>query len=66
MTSKETADVPTFHNFILYAPDKAEEGTFEKRLSVRSKHLENLSALIGKGVISAFIKHYESHIDNFY
>jgi uncharacterized protein YciI len=56
MTSKETADTPTLHNFILYAPDKTEEGTFEKRLAVRSKHLENISALIGKGVVSAFIQ----------
>ncbi|KIM79011.1 hypothetical protein PILCRDRAFT_823877 [Piloderma croceum F 1598] len=51
MTSKETADIPTLHNFILYAPDRTEEGTFEKRLTVRSKHLENISALIGKGVV---------------
>ena len=56
MVSQETVDTPTLHNFILYAPDKTEEGTFDKRLAVRSKHLENISALIGKGVVSAFME----------
>ena len=50
MAATETA--PTFHNFLVYAPDKTEAGTFEKRLSVRSKHLENAGVLMGKGIIS--------------
>ncbi|KZP08448.1 hypothetical protein FIBSPDRAFT_874564 [Athelia psychrophila] len=49
MTSTETAAAPTFHHFVVWAPDKIEEGTFEKRLSVRSHHLEGLSKLIGSG-----------------
>ncbi|KAH6914210.1 hypothetical protein BKA70DRAFT_1260736 [Coprinopsis sp. MPI-PUGE-AT-0042] len=35
-----TAAAAPRHRFLVYAPDKTEEGTFEKRLSVRSKHLE--------------------------
>ncbi|EAU91565.1 hypothetical protein CC1G_02054 [Coprinopsis cinerea okayama7 len=31
---------PAKHKFLVYAPDKTEEGTFEKRLSVRPKHIE--------------------------
>jgi hypothetical protein len=49
MATTETA--PTLHHFLVYAPDKTEEGTFEKRLTVRSKHLENVGVLIGNGVI---------------
>lgn len=26
-------------NFFVYAPDKTEEGTFQKRLAVREQHL---------------------------
>ncbi|KAJ6572061.1 hypothetical protein B0H19DRAFT_1255979 [Mycena capillaripes] len=32
---------PALHRFFVYAPDKTDEGTFERRLSVRAKHLEN-------------------------
>jgi hypothetical protein len=53
MTTTETA--PTFHHFVVYAPDKTEAGTFEKRLAVRSKHLENVQVLIGNGTISECI-----------
>jgi hypothetical protein len=55
MATTETATTPALHNFVVYAPDKSEEGTFEQRLAVRTKHLENVGVLIGKGVISAFI-----------
>lgn len=53
MATNEAASPPTLHQFVVYAPDKTEPGTFEKRLSVRAKHLENAGALIGKGFISA-------------
>jgi len=47
----ETTPTSALHKFIVYAPDKTEAGTFEKRLSVRSQHLENASVLIGTGTI---------------
>ncbi|KAJ7707832.1 hypothetical protein B0H16DRAFT_1481541 [Mycena metata] len=37
---------PTLHKFIVYAPDKTDEGAFERRLSVRAKHLENAAKKI--------------------
>ncbi|TRM70092.1 hypothetical protein BD626DRAFT_392804 [Schizophyllum amplum] len=42
-------------NFLVYAPDRTEEGTFEKRMSVRPAHLENAASLIssGAGVVGA-------------
>lgn len=36
-------------NFLVYAPDRTEEGTFEKRMSVRPAHLENAASLISSG-----------------
>ncbi|KAI4521882.1 hypothetical protein K525DRAFT_200143 [Schizophyllum commune Loenen D] len=50
-----TTAAPTKHKFLVYAPDRAEEGTFEKRMSVRPAHLENASSLIssGAGVVGA-------------
>lgn len=36
---------------MVYAPDKVEEGTFEKRLSVRSMHLEEVKGKIAGGFI---------------
>jgi len=36
---------------MVYAPDKVEEGTFAKRLSVRSTHLEEVKAKISGGFI---------------
>ncbi|KAL1746573.1 hypothetical protein HDZ31DRAFT_33949 [Schizophyllum fasciatum] len=44
-----TTAAPTKHKFLVYAPDRAEEGTFEKRMSVRPAHLENASSLISSG-----------------
>ncbi|KAJ6602188.1 hypothetical protein B0H10DRAFT_670292 [Mycena sp. CBHHK59/15] len=29
------------HKFLVYAPDKAEEGTYDRRLAVRDAHLES-------------------------
>ncbi|KJA27721.1 hypothetical protein HYPSUDRAFT_156978 [Hypholoma sublateritium FD-334 SS-4] len=34
------ASSPTKHRFFVYAPDKTEEGTLARRLSVRPKHIE--------------------------
>lgn len=37
--------------FLVYAPDKTEEGTLDKRLSVRSKHLETATANHSSGLV---------------
>ncbi|KAI0044737.1 hypothetical protein FA95DRAFT_1561931 [Auriscalpium vulgare] len=37
------------HKFIVYAPDSADEGTFERRLSVRPRHMEGVKKLLGTG-----------------
>jgi len=39
MSSSASASVPVRHNFFVYAPDKTEPGTLQRRLSVREKHL---------------------------
>lgn len=36
---------------MVYAPDKIEEGTFERRLSVRPSHLEEAQKRIADGFI---------------
>ena len=40
------------HKFIVYAPDMADEGAFERRLSVRQAHLDNASEQAKKGIVS--------------
>ncbi|KAJ7851855.1 hypothetical protein B0H14DRAFT_2761206, partial [Mycena olivaceomarginata] len=35
----------------VYAPDKTDEGAFERRLSVRPKHLENAAKAVSEGLI---------------
>ncbi|PBK91737.1 hypothetical protein ARMGADRAFT_932343 [Armillaria gallica] len=37
--------------FFVYCPDKTEDGTFERRLSVRSTHLEDATKLVSGGYI---------------
>ncbi|KAF9497321.1 hypothetical protein BDN71DRAFT_1467774 [Pleurotus eryngii] len=37
--------------FFVYAPDKTEDGTFEKRLSVRPEHVEMAKKNIADGII---------------
>lgn len=37
--------------WIVYAPDRTEEGTLEKRLSVRPKHIEGATANFGSGIV---------------
>ncbi|KAJ8518046.1 hypothetical protein ONZ45_g4849 [Pleurotus djamor] len=41
----------TPQRFFVYAPDKTEEGTYERRLSVRPQHLEMAKENIAKGFI---------------
>jgi hypothetical protein len=36
---------------MVYAPDKTEAGTFEKRLSVRPKHVEMVQARRAEGLV---------------
>lgn len=38
--------------FVVYAPDYTEEGTLEKRLSVRERHLSRHATLEESGVVS--------------
>jgi len=45
------SSAPALHKFFVYAPDKTEAGTFERRMSVRSQHLENAAKAISAGVI---------------
>jgi hypothetical protein len=40
--------------FFIWAPDKADEGTFERRLSVRNDHLESAKAHVSDGFIRAY------------
>jgi hypothetical protein len=47
----------TLHNFVVYAPDKTEAGTFEKRMGARPKHLENAKTLIQSGFVSKSMEH---------
>lgn len=45
---------PTRQLFFVYAPDKTEEGTFERRMSVRPTHLEVAKERTGQGLIRTF------------
>ncbi|KAJ2916318.1 hypothetical protein MD484_g4088, partial [Candolleomyces efflorescens] len=42
---------PARQLFFVYAPDKTEEGTFERRMSVRPTHLEVAKERTGQGLI---------------
>ncbi|KAI0060395.1 hypothetical protein BV25DRAFT_1807433 [Artomyces pyxidatus] len=42
---------PTKHTFIVYAPDKTDEGTLERRLSVRPSHLVGVSGMRERGLV---------------
>ncbi|KAF5322489.1 hypothetical protein D9619_001362 [Psilocybe cf. subviscida] len=46
-----TIPAPGKHRFIVYAPDKTDEGTLARRLEVREKHLEGARAGHANGVI---------------
>ncbi|KAL0956198.1 hypothetical protein HGRIS_002355 [Hohenbuehelia grisea] len=42
---------PTLQKFFVYAPDYTDEGTFQRRMSVRPKHLEKIAELKNAGKI---------------
>jgi hypothetical protein len=44
---------PTLYKFIVYAPDKTDNDTFQKRLSVRGEHLEAVTPKVNAGIVSA-------------
>lgn len=44
-----SAAAPSRQRFMVYAPDKTEEGTFDRRLSVRQAHLEAAKIRIASG-----------------
>jgi len=46
--STPATDLP---KFVVYAPDKTDAGAFDRRLSVRAKHLENAAKAINSGVL---------------
>jgi len=39
------------HKFLVFAPDKKDEGTFKRRMEVRPKHLERIAELQKAGKI---------------
>ncbi|KAJ7165876.1 hypothetical protein C8R46DRAFT_291402 [Mycena filopes] len=43
------SSAPTLHKFLVYAPDKTDQGAFERRLSVRAKHFEDAAKLLAAG-----------------
>ncbi|KAJ7698617.1 hypothetical protein B0H17DRAFT_1196720 [Mycena rosella] len=42
---------PGLPRFFVYAPDKTDPDVFDRRLSVRAKHLENAAKAMNAGVI---------------
>lgn len=51
-TMSSTAAPSNKFQFMVYCPDKTDEGAFQRRLSVREEHLANAKALGADGVIS--------------
>lgn len=49
-----TASTPVRHRFFVYAPDKTEPGTLERRLSVREKHLVGAKVNHESGLIRKY------------
>ncbi|KAJ7154749.1 hypothetical protein C8R46DRAFT_443053 [Mycena filopes] len=45
------SSAPTLHKFIVYAPDKTDEGAFERRLSVRARHLEKAAKVLAEHIL---------------
>ncbi|KAL5532252.1 hypothetical protein ACEPAF_5821 [Sanghuangporus sanghuang] len=39
------------YQFMVYAPDKTDEGTLQRRMSVRQQHLENAKKLGADGIL---------------
>ncbi|KAI0315627.1 hypothetical protein OF83DRAFT_1061785 [Amylostereum chailletii] len=50
-TSGSSSGIPVKHKFIVYAPDKTEPGTLERRLSIRPTHIDNVKQLNKDGLI---------------
>ncbi|THH18814.1 hypothetical protein EW146_g2228 [Bondarzewia mesenterica] len=46
-----SAATPTKHIFVVYAPDKTDEGALQRRLSVRSAHLEGAASMKKEGYL---------------
>ncbi|KAF9453920.1 hypothetical protein P691DRAFT_811686 [Macrolepiota fuliginosa MF-IS2] len=46
-----SSDAPTRHRFLVYAPDRTEEGTLQKRLSVRQAHLDGAKNHFSNGLV---------------
>ena len=44
----------TKHHFMVYAPDHTDPGAFERRMSVRPKHIEGVEALTATGIMSVY------------
>jgi hypothetical protein len=44
----------SLHKFIVYAPDKSDEGAYARRLSVREAHLKGAKELTEKSFMRMF------------
>ncbi|KAJ7322958.1 hypothetical protein DFH08DRAFT_888392 [Mycena albidolilacea] len=51
LRTMSTSTSPTLHKFFVYAPDKTDPDAFARRLSVRSKHLEDAKKPTADGFI---------------
>lgn len=49
--STNATTTPTRHRFLVFAPDKTEGGTFEKRMSVRPVHIEGAKSNFANGLV---------------
>lgn len=45
-------DSPKKYQFMVYAPDMTDEGAFQRRLSVREKHLAGAKSQFNSGLVS--------------
>lgn len=50
------------HLFLVYAPDKTDEGALERRLSVRPEHLKNAKALHDSAILSCVSRPVPSYV----
>lgn len=57
-TSRQLNQWRTMHTFVVYAPDKTDEGAVARRFSVRPKHLEGARERHAQGIVSAFLETY--------
>ena len=47
----------TVYKFLVYAPDKTEEGTLARRMAVRDEHISNAKAAAQLGFLSELVQH---------